>query len=139
MKIDRKKIFDKFSGHCAYCGTLLLFNDFQVAHLIPKVSGGSNNFENLMPACRKCNEHKFNMIIAIWRHEIKRQTEIALRSSTAMQRALKWGLIKLTPHPIIFYFETLPALAANSPEFVRPREEAAPDSAGSVFIKEKSE
>ena len=60
------------------------------------------------------------MSLEWWRSQIEDQANIALWSSTAMQRALKWGLIQLTPKKIEFYFETTPLrLAAPPAETVR--------------------
>jgi uncharacterized protein (TIGR02646 family) len=110
MKIDRRTIWSKYNGHCAYCGCEIDLKKFQIDHFVPKSNaykyeGNINGESNLMPSCAKCNNHKIGMAIELWRHEIARQADIALRSSTAMQRALKWGLIKITPQAIVFYFE----------------------------------
>ncbi len=112
MNARRQKIYDKFGGHCAYCGCELN-GKFQVDHLIPHAgcrpaSINIDGFENLMPACAKCNNHKHNMSLEWWRQQVEDQANIALRSSTAMQRALKWGLIQIIPKKIKFYFETYP-------------------------------
>ena len=58
MKPNRQDIFNKFKGHCAYCGCKLKTNTMTVDHLIPQSKGGSNNIDNLMPACKSCNTTK---------------------------------------------------------------------------------
>lgn len=37
-KIDRKAVYAKYNGHCAYCGRKIEYKDMQVDHLIPPTS-----------------------------------------------------------------------------------------------------
>lgn len=46
-----------WSGPCAYCGDPL---PTQVDHVIPRSRGGSDDRENLAPACRSCNMEKLD-------------------------------------------------------------------------------
>lgn len=69
---NRKKIYDKTNGHCAYCGCTLDFYDFQVDHITPKIKGGSGKFENLNPSCRDCNHFKFDSDLEEFRDKISR-------------------------------------------------------------------
>ena len=39
MKIDRQKVYDKYNGHCAYCGKPITIKDNQVDHILPKRNG----------------------------------------------------------------------------------------------------
>ncbi len=60
--IERKQVYEKYDGRCAYCGNLIEYKDMQVDHIIPKRS--YYNFEspddigNLNPSCRRCNHYK---------------------------------------------------------------------------------
>ncbi len=65
-KADRQKIFDKYLGHCAYCGWQLE-SDWQADHAISKnhwymVSvtdiKAVNCIDNMNPACKACNHYK---------------------------------------------------------------------------------
>ena len=38
-KSDREKVYDKYSGHCAYCGKPITLQSMQVDHIIPKARG----------------------------------------------------------------------------------------------------
>ena len=110
MKIDRQKVYEKYNGHCAYCGEVIEFKNMQVDHFWPKcLSYQEPNFdpdrdENLMPSCRKCNNHKHGMRLETWRREIQRHLDM-LQKNTQFQRALRFGLVKMTPKPIVFYYE----------------------------------
>jgi 5-methylcytosine-specific restriction endonuclease McrA len=46
-----------WSGPCAYCGDR---NPTQVDHIIPRSRGGTDDRENLAPACRMCNMEKLD-------------------------------------------------------------------------------
>jgi len=56
--IDRNAVLGKYDHHCAYCGCEITLKTMQVDHKIPKCSGGTDDIENLLPACRLCNHYK---------------------------------------------------------------------------------
>lgn len=35
-KKQRLEIYDKYNGHCGYCGRSIEYKDMQVDHMIPK-------------------------------------------------------------------------------------------------------
>lgn len=47
---------DRFQ--CVYCGEPGTDVELEIDHIIPVSKGGSNNFSNLVTACRKCNRAK---------------------------------------------------------------------------------
>lgn len=55
--IDRRAVYDKFDGRCAYTGTPLK-DDWQVDHIVPKGIGGTDELSNLLPAQRIVNHYK---------------------------------------------------------------------------------
>ena len=57
-KIDRERVYNKYNGHCAYCGKEIEYKDMQVDHLISKYHNGDDEYNNLMPSCRSCNHYK---------------------------------------------------------------------------------
>jgi 5-methylcytosine-specific restriction endonuclease McrA len=107
-------VYQKFDGHCAYCGEALEFKRMQVDHFWPQLLArhepelDNNRFSNLMPSCAKCNNHKHGMRPETWRKQIYRQVEI-LRRNANLQRALRYGQISITRSPIVFYFEKVSA------------------------------
>ncbi len=55
----RPDIWDKTEGKCWHCRKRLHpFRDFHIDHVMPKVLGGSDLIENLVPSCVKCNLSK---------------------------------------------------------------------------------
>lgn len=57
-KINRNVVYEKFNGRCAYCGKQIDIKDMQVDHFKAKRQGGTDDFDNLMPSCRRCNHYK---------------------------------------------------------------------------------
>ena len=53
---ERKKVFDMFKGHCAYCGAIVTFRGMQLDYMVPLVDGGEDSAENMMPLCRSCKK-----------------------------------------------------------------------------------
>ena len=122
MKIDREKIYKKYNGHCAYCGEEITVKQMQVDHIIPKRhysekhkclivdlrefrEYGLNDYQNLNPSCRSCNNRKTAMTLEEFRDEISKQVTRLHRDSTAFRLAKRFNQIKITESPITFYFE----------------------------------
>lgn len=58
-------------GKCAYCGISLSFRDIvtHVDHVQPLYFEGTNNFDNLVLSCRRCNLRKWinnNRVVPEW-------------------------------------------------------------------------
>jgi 5-methylcytosine-specific restriction endonuclease McrA len=69
MKINRRLVYDKHNGHCAYCGCNLEFKEMQVDHLVSKLifslksnkiytDNELNDIDNLTSSCKVCNKWK---------------------------------------------------------------------------------
>lgn len=60
----RKKVFEKFLGKCAYCGSDISYTDMQVDHIEAKYlfrlfgKKDPDHIDNLFPACYICNHRK---------------------------------------------------------------------------------
>jgi 5-methylcytosine-specific restriction endonuclease McrA len=110
MKIDRKTIiratiYEKYDGRCAYCGWKILIHEMQIDHLYPKNRGGTDSIENLNPACRVCNNWKWNFTIEEFRYEIKKQVDRCRLYSRNFRMAERYGLVSENKKPVEFYFE----------------------------------
>jgi len=57
----RPKVFARTKGKCFYCDKSLSdLSDWQVDHMWPYRYGGSEDFINLVPSCKGCNEEKWS-------------------------------------------------------------------------------
>ena len=101
----REQVYQKYNGHCAYCGCELEYKDMQVDHVI-SVYGkdGSNDLYNLMPACRMCNFYKSTFTVDEFRKNLETLHE-RLRKPFIYRLALKYGLIEEHKKDVVFYFE----------------------------------
>lgn len=101
----REQIYQKYNGHCAYCGCVLAYKDMQVDH-IKSVYGkdGSNDVDNLFPACRMCNFYKSTFSIDAFRKNLETLHE-RLQKPFIYRLALKYGLITEHKDKVVFYFE----------------------------------
>lgn len=76
-KIDRDAVYKKYNRHCAYCGKFIEYCEMQVDHLKPKRNGGTDDIDNLMPSCRRCNHYKraesienFRIMLMCMKHKV---------------------------------------------------------------------
>ena len=58
---------------CVYCHTPLDKYTITIDHYIPKSKGGSNKLENLVAACKECNNKKDNMMPLDFIANVKRK------------------------------------------------------------------
>lgn len=126
-KKQRKQVFDKFGGKCAYTGKELL-DDWQVDHIIPKLyfriglyKTDPNDIANLAPTFKIINHYKracadlehFRAYMHGFSQRIKR-----LPKNPIVEKSIKRKQYMLTiaslfditiekPFSGIFYFETI--------------------------------
>ncbi len=116
MKINRKEIYDKLNGHCAYCGCEITIKEMQVDHIYPQFlahhfRGNDGCIKdvhaiiNLNPSCRVCNKWKSTWTIEEFRHEIKMQIQRLRQYSASFRLSERFGLISFNEGEIVFYFE----------------------------------
>lgn len=103
-KIDRLAVYEKYHGHCGYCGREIAIKDMQVDHMKPKCFGGGNDADNLMPTCKKCNHYKRAMSVEGYRI-LMRDLHKRVSAIYIHQVAVNFGMATITPFDGIFYFE----------------------------------
>ena len=117
-KAMRQRVFDKYNGHCAYCGCELEITDMQVDHLQPIASDfywhprhrvsqeEIEGLNNLMPSCRQCNFYKGIYHIDTFRRELKTLME-RVRKPFIFRLAEKYRMVEEKKWDGKFYFERI--------------------------------
>jgi len=59
-------------GKCYYCGAEVLPKDLTMDHIVPIVRGGRSTKNNLVPACKDCNNKKKHALPIEWEEYMKR-------------------------------------------------------------------
>lgn len=101
----RKQVHAKFDGRCAYCGYEITQKAMQVDHIKPRYLNGTDDMENLNPACFSCNNYKLTFSIDELRQQISKQVERGREYCVNFRLAERYGLIKTTGAPVVFHFE----------------------------------
>lgn len=111
----RLQVYDKYNGHCAYCGKKITYKEMQLDHLIPRQrerfgkysEEEIENFDNYMPACRRCNHYKRAHSLETFRTMIEEIPKKLFRDNYIYKVGLDYGLVTANEHKVIFYFEEL--------------------------------
>lgn len=104
--IHRTEVYQKYNGHCAYCGKKIEIAEMQVDHIKAKRNGGTNDIENLNPSCRSCNHYKRAFDLEGYRKYLLTLDE-RIRKDYINRVAIDYGVISLTKFDGRFYFEKL--------------------------------
>ena len=102
---ERIRIWNKLSGHCAYCGCEIKFKEMQADHVVPLYRGGKDEIDNLLPACRSCNHYKSTLTVEEFREQVSKWHERLLRDDVTYKNAVRFGQVIPKPHRPVFYFE----------------------------------
>ncbi len=109
----REAVYNKYDGHCAYCGKKLEPKGWQLDHLIPYQRERFDRyteeqiecFENYMPACRRCNHYKRAHSLEVFRRMIEEIPTKLYRDNYIYKVGLDYNLIESKERKIRFYFE----------------------------------
>lgn len=111
-KLVREKVYQKYNGHCAYCGCELQYKDMQVDHIESRYKAEyrgkevDNSIDNLNPSCRACNFYKGEKSIEVFRRDIINTLLPNLKKNFNFRLALKYGLVaEKEVKPVCFYYE----------------------------------
>lgn len=101
----RKTIYEKFNGHCAYCGKEIEYTDMQVDHITPLRLGGKDDIDNMFPSCRRCNHYKRGNSLEGFRTAIEAIPIKLFRDNYIYKVGIDYGLLPTGKQSIKFYFE----------------------------------
>jgi hypothetical protein len=113
-KSKREAVYRKYKGHCAYCGREIAYKDMQVDHFHPLRAwgiedAGTDDLDNLMPACRMCNHYKRANSLETFRQYIE-EIPRKLRDNYIYKVGVAYGEVVEQAHPVKFYFEQQEAI-----------------------------
>ena len=115
-KAERKAVYDKYNGHCAYCGCEIPFKGFNVDHFhclrhyeyIEEFTGiDVHSLDNLMPSCGSCNRYKATMDLETFRKMLSGIPKRLARDVSTYNIAVRYGMVEEHNEPIKFYFEKM--------------------------------
>jgi hypothetical protein len=133
-KKQRAEVHAMFGGKCAYCGhdlgkrwhadhiapvqrktkyvrdangNLIVKNGRLQQKFVGFWSPENDREDNYYPACAPCNIDKSCLDLESWRRILEDKINIALRASSPLRHALRFGMLQITEKPVVFYFESL--------------------------------
>lgn len=110
-KEERKIVYGKCNGHCAYCGCKIPFKGFHADHV--KCLRNNEHMEevdtvkNMLPSCRSCNRYKSTYDLETFRKMLSGIPKRLRRDVSVYDLAVRFGMVEECDKSIIFYFETL--------------------------------
>jgi hypothetical protein len=86
---ERKQVLEKTDARCHVCGIELSTN-FQADHVKCHSSGGDHNVANYLPACKLCNNYRWNYSAEElqWIIKLGVWTKTQIENETAIGKAL---------------------------------------------------
>jgi CRISPR/Cas system Type II protein with McrA/HNH and RuvC-like nuclease domain len=118
VKEERIIVYKKYNCRCAYCGKEITFKQMQVDHMSPKhlswmnkvlfegvVIDKTNDIENLMPSCRRCNHYKRGDTVESFRKSMLTLHE-RIAAHYINKVAIDFGMMIIKPFSGKFYFES---------------------------------
>jgi len=115
-KSDREKLFNKYGGRCAYCGSVLS-KGWHADHIVPVVRGYYKDIHeskkhldvigNMNPSCASCNNYKHSYTLEEFRHNLQNGIVMLEKNNPQYRFAKRYGLIQETGIKVKFYFERL--------------------------------
>lgn len=104
-KEERKQIYQKYKGHCAYCGLPITIQEMQVDHIVALKRGGPDSIENANPACRMCKKYKDTLTLYDFKNWLLAGVIGRLRKLFIFRIAERYGMISVNDWDKKFYFE----------------------------------
>lgn len=61
--LTNSALFYRDNCQCMYCGNYFSFAELSRDHVVPSSRGGKDKWENVVAACKRCNQHKGNHLL----------------------------------------------------------------------------
>ena len=115
-KEEHQQVLEMCGHHCAYCGSEIeTTKQLRVDHVIPMEFYAAyaaegydlDTMDNFLPACCSCNIYKHTYILAGFRAAIERMPDVLFRDAATFRHAVRFGMVEVKPHPVVFYFEQI--------------------------------
>ena len=58
VRFSRENVYRRDKGRCQYCNTVVRRHEITYDHVVPRRVGGPTSWQNLVLACRPCNQSK---------------------------------------------------------------------------------
>lgn len=68
--LTNRTLFERDRHLCLYCGKTFSDSELTRDHIVPTSRGGKDVWENVVAACRRCNQHKGNYLLQETRMEL---------------------------------------------------------------------
>ena len=113
---ERRIIYNKTNGHCAYCGCELPMKGFHVDHvkclrnyeyLDEFIGIKIDGLENMLPACGSCNRYKSTYDLETFRKMLSGIPKRLDRDVSTYSIAIRFKMIEEHTEPIQFYYEKI--------------------------------
>lgn len=113
---ERKTIYAKTDGHCAYCGCEIAFKGFHADHVrclrnneyMDDILGIEiDGVENMLPSCGSCNRYKSTYDLETFRKMLSGIPKRLARDVSTYNIAVRFGMIEEHTEPIQFYYEKI--------------------------------
>lgn len=104
---ERQLIYNKYNGHCAYCGQVITRKTFHVDHVKCLRNGGTDILDNMLPSCGSCNRYKSTYDLETFRRMLSKIPERLRRDSSTYKIALRFGMVEEHREPVRLYFEEM--------------------------------
>ena len=63
LPCTRKNILIRDENRCQYCATRFREGDLTIDHVIPRSKGGNSSWNNIVAACKPCNQKKRDYLV----------------------------------------------------------------------------
>lgn len=69
--LTNEALFYRDNCQCLYCGQYFSFSELSRDHVVPSSRGGKDRWENVVAACKRCNQFKGNRLLCETRMELR--------------------------------------------------------------------